>query len=123
MLASMATSYKCPMCQFDSPTLALNLSHLRLLHGSDPRFSVQCGVGGCSYTGTSSSALYSHIYRRHPKCGIIQKRAGLTPDMPQESETASSTNETSAVAYPNFEELLGIDKLLTLTLNHNTKIT
>lgn len=66
----------CPMCQFESPTMALSLSHLRLLHGNEPRFSVQCGIGGCAYTGQSFSALYSHIYRRHPDCGVIQKRSG-----------------------------------------------
>ena len=54
--------------------MALNLSHLRLVHGRDPRFCVQCGVGGCPYTGKSFAALYSHIYRSHPDCGVIQKR-------------------------------------------------
>ena len=68
------SNFICPMCQFEAPTMALNLSHLRLVHGSDPRFCVQCGVGGCPYTGKSFSALYSHIYRSHPDCGVIQKR-------------------------------------------------
>ena len=71
--SSSRSCFICPICQFESPTIALNLSHLRLLHGNEPRFSVQCGVGGCVYTGRSFSALYSHIYRHHPDCGVIQK--------------------------------------------------
>ena len=73
-MAKEMSSFICPMCQFEAPTMALNLSHLRLVHGSDPRFCVQCGVGGCPYTGKSFAALYSHIYRSHPDCGVIQKR-------------------------------------------------
>ena len=55
--------YSYPMCQFKCPTvaLALSLNHLQLLHGSDPSFCIQCGIGGCSYTGKSFSSLYSHI--------------------------------------------------------------
>lgn len=54
--------------------MALNLNHLRLVHGNDPRFRVQCGIDGCSYTGKSFSAFYSHIYRRHRDSGAIQRR-------------------------------------------------
>lgn len=64
----------CPMCPFESPTVQLSLNHLRLVHGSDPRFSAQCSIGGCSYTGRTFSALYSHIYRTHPQSGVIRKR-------------------------------------------------
>ena len=62
------------MCPFQAPSMALNLSHLRIVHSSDSRFRAQCGIGGCTYTGRSFSSLYSHIYRKHPDSGVIQKR-------------------------------------------------
>lgn len=52
------------------------LSHLRIVHSSDPRFSVVCGVDGCSSTFHTFSAFYSHIYRRHKTSGIIQRESG-----------------------------------------------
>ena len=109
MSGGTAGSYKCPMCHFKSPTMARNLSHLRLLHSSDPRFSVQCGIGGCAYTGRSFSALYSHIYRRHPEDGIIQKREHQL-SIPQEVESALVSGAHPAAAS---QDLPGIDcKLL-----------
>ena len=59
--------FKCPLCVFQ----ALNI---RLVHSSDPRFSVVCGIGGCSNTSKSFSALYQHIYKKHKDSGIIQSR-------------------------------------------------
>ena len=65
--------YKCPLCVFESCSRRLQLSHLRTVHSNDPRFNVQCGLGGCGYTATSFSALYSHIYRHHKDEGIITR--------------------------------------------------
>lgn len=42
------------------------------MHSSDANFSVTCGLHGCATTSKSFSALYTHIYRRHPH--IIKKR-------------------------------------------------
>ena len=87
-------SSRCPMCSFESPTLALGLSHLRLVHGSDPRFCVQCGIDGCSYTGRSFSALYSHIYRKHKESGIIRQR-GCTVVLQSHAEVTERCTETA----------------------------
>ena len=62
------------MCPFESPTPRLQLNHLRTVHSSDPRFSARCGIGGCSYSARSFSALYSHIYRNHRDAGITGSR-------------------------------------------------
>ena len=72
--SSQQNSILCPMCQFETPSMELCLSHLRLVHGNDPRFCAPCGIGGCSYTGKSFPALYSHIYRTHPESGVIKPR-------------------------------------------------
>lgn len=64
--------FGCPMCPFEAPTVALLLSHLRLIHSSDPHFLVRCGVEeGCTYTARTFSALYSHVYRKHKLPGVI----------------------------------------------------
>ena len=88
----------CPMCHFEVPTMALCLSHLRLVNGSDPRFCVQCGIDGCSYSGRSFSALYTHIYRNHPHCGVIHKGGRGTTrstrlDLQQPNDDATRSTE------------------------------
>ena len=87
--APVPACYSCPMCTFRAPSLAMNLSHLRLVHANEPRFVVQCGIGGCSYTAKSFSALYSHIYRKHSDSGVIQKRRTATANTsPHSSQVA-----------------------------------
>ena len=55
----------CPLCAFEAPEIPLVLSHLRVVHSSDPHFAVTCGLDGCVTTSKSFAALYSHIYRHH----------------------------------------------------------
>ena len=63
----------CPMCNFTGPSVGVILSHLRVIYVSDPNFKVTCGIDGCVTTFRSFSALYSHIYRKHPR--VITKRS------------------------------------------------
>ena len=58
--------------------MSLLLSHLRSVHASDPQFHVVCGVGGCTVSSKSFSALYSHIYRHHANVGIVKKRVSTS---------------------------------------------
>ena len=91
----MSQSSICPMCHFQTPTMALCLSHLRLVHASDPQFCVRCRIDGCTYSGKSFSALYSHIYRKHPQCGAIHKRGhGDTTSL----DLQQSQNDTTSCA-------------------------
>jgi len=55
-------------------SMANVLSHLRLVHASDPNFSVPCGVEGCYTMFKSFPSSYQHIYRKHRDAGIIQAR-------------------------------------------------
>lgn len=82
----------CSLCGcFEYSTIPMLLSHLRIIHSSDPRFHVTCGVDGCSVTSRSFSALYSHIYRRHP--GIVKKRqSSLVHVEPQVQQLSFSTS-------------------------------
>ena len=74
--------------------MALNLIHLYLVHGNDLHFSIQCGIHGCSYTGRSFSALYSHIYYKHPDSGVIQKHS--KSERVQQSASNESVTATPA---------------------------
>ena len=67
-------AFQCPLCVFVAASLSLILSHLRLVHASDPGFNVTCGITGCVRTFKSFCALYQHIYRKHQDAGIIQQR-------------------------------------------------
>ena len=55
-------------------SMPIVISHLRLVHASDPNFSVPCGIEGCFTTFKSFSSFYQHIYRKHPDAGIIRAR-------------------------------------------------
>ena len=91
----------CPMCQFETPSLGLCLSHLRLVHGNDPRFCAPCGIQGCAYTGRSFSSLYSHIYRNHPE---IIRRRGERPEVVTETEsTETSEQEVQHLSSPDLQ--------------------
>ena len=79
----------CPICvNFTAASIPLLLSHLHVVHSNEARFLMMCGIGGCSYTASSYSALYSHVYRNHPEAGVIKKRVS--------QDTASSALHASA---------------------------
>lgn len=105
MFTPSQSSVLCPMCHFETPSMQLCLSHLRLVHGSDPRFSAQCGIEGCSYSARSFSVLYSHIYRRHPESGVITRRGHCVPL--QVEPERSEVSEPSQVHQPSLPELQG----------------
>lgn len=76
------------MCTFEAPSIAIVISHIRMVHSSDPNFRVPCGIGGCSTTSTSFSALYFHVYHHHQD--VIKKRNS-------HSSTTSDNETTSCV--------------------------
>lgn len=67
-------AFQCPLCVFIAASLSLILSHLCLVHASEPEFNVTCGITGCVSTFRSFRALYQHVYRKHQDAGIIQRR-------------------------------------------------
>ena len=90
-------AYQCPLCVFFAASLSLILSHLRLVHASDPGFTVTCGLSGCVSTFKKFRALYQHIYRKHGDAGIIQRRRTLDADEP-----GTSTSFTQDTALSEF---------------------
>jgi len=94
---------QCPMCSFECPSVAVLLSHLRLVHSSDPRFLVCCGINSCTVTSRSFSALYSHVYRHHSGVGIRRRTVNSSSlalptasEYHEEDQEIQSTNETAA---------------------------
>ena len=97
--ASKFVGKKCPMCSFEAATVRIVLSHLRIVHSSDPRFNVTCGVDGCSRTFRTFPALYSHIYRQHKTSGIIVRdRMHQRPSNTEPYEALSLVNTVDASA-------------------------
>lgn len=96
--AAMASNFaekNCPLCSFQAPSMRVVLSHLRLVHSSDPRFNVMCGIDGCSSTFRTFSAFYSHIYRRHKNSGIIKRETGAQVSDTNTSGTFQPADEPS----------------------------
>ena len=99
--------YVCPMCSFESPTRALNLSHLHLVQRNDPRFNMLCGIGGCTHTSRTFSSLYSHIYRSHRDCGIIEKRGECSTSGQSDSATPGDMYTREVHVDPDCDDLPG----------------
>lgn len=85
----------CPLCTFGGPSVAVVLSHLRLVHSNDPHFVVPCGLEGCATTLKSFSALYSHIYRRHNDF-ITKRRKDVLLTSQEEHNEANFESLSSA---------------------------
>ena len=47
-MSDTSTCFSCPLCTFIAISIPLILSHLRVVHSSDPNFRVNCGIDGCS---------------------------------------------------------------------------
>lgn len=91
-MSSTLQQKQCPMCSFVCPSIALLLSHLRLVHSSDPRFLVCCGINSCTVTSKSFSSLYSHVYRHHPSECIRHRSHNSFPTVRNESESRLEDN-------------------------------
>jgi len=67
MSTGSGTVVECPLCGCFSPNLTLHVSHLRLVHSSDPSFNIVCSIRGCAHTETfrAFAAYNSHVYRHH----------------------------------------------------------
>ena len=73
---------ECSLCATCLPSLASYISHLRLVHATDPSFNIKCGINHCSSTFKSFGGFNSHLYRHHRDAlGLIQSdEEVLDPD-------------------------------------------
>ena len=81
---------QCPLCLYLSPSLALHISHLRLVHSCDPSFYILCDIDGCTEEFFAFSSFNSHAYRRH--------RVALGLEVPRDRFSPSSDEGHSSSA-------------------------
>ena len=99
---SNSRSSKCPFsgCIFEAMSMSSILSHIRLVHASDPNFSVPCGIEGCCKTNNSFSALYQHIYKKHKNAGVIQARGKSITNCSSSISKDYSADTLESVIHP-----------------------
>ena len=53
------------LCATRLPSLPSYISHLRLVHATDPNFSIKCGINNCLSNFKSFRGFNSHVYCHH----------------------------------------------------------
>ena len=96
----MATSIllfpqKYPLCHSFCSSLALYISHLRLVHNGDPTFNVSCPIDCCQKAFCTFSEFNSHIYHDHRVALGLDQRETDFQRLPEASAVADNTVEFS----------------------------
>ena len=83
-LCIMATppAQVCSLCPFRTGCVPELVSHIRLVHHSDPTFSLTCGIDECEKHLKKCSSFLSHVYRHHRQC-IVREVRRNNEDEPQ----------------------------------------
>ena len=83
-LCIMATppAQVCSLCPFRTGCVPELVSHIRLVHHSDPTFSLTCGIDECEKHFKKCSSFLSHVYRHHRQC-IVREVRRNNEDEPQ----------------------------------------
>ena len=61
----MAAVISCQLCELEFPSIRTYISHIRLVHSNEARFTLVCGISGCTTSLGSFGAFNSHVYRHH----------------------------------------------------------
>ena len=61
----MSTLKRCQLCDFATSSLPFYLKHLTIIHSSEPGFSIQCRLNGCTRTYNNIRTYKNHVYDRH----------------------------------------------------------
>ena len=72
----------CSLCSFRTGCVPELVSHIRLVHFSDPTFSLTCGIDECEKHFKKCSSFLSHVYRHHRQC-IVREVRRKDEDEPQ----------------------------------------
>ena len=97
------------------PSLKGVLRHMAGSHAFDPRFSVCCGIQGCSRTYSNFYSFKKHVYRKH------RENLDLCPLRYSRTEVESPV---SPVAYSleNDDDMVTATTSVTQQLHHNHQI-
>ena len=80
---------KCPLCDALSLDLRAYISHLRLVHSSDPSFDIMCGISDCREVFRAFAAFNSHVYRHHRSALGLDSDQSQSVEKVDESECSS----------------------------------
>lgn len=84
-------AFICPYCvdgEFSSPSEALLLSHVRLVHSLDPDFRIQCSVDSCSRTFNNFRTYQNHLLTHRPSQPDEREYQGWDVDSNDEDASA-----------------------------------
>ena len=92
-----STAMNCSYCSglFSAPSEALLLTHIRVTHSSDPGFSIQCSVSGCSRTFTNFRTFQNHRLTHRGK----ESESGDGATLDENADTEGDFNSSIAVAH------------------------
>ena len=96
---------QCALCGFLSPSVALYVSHLRLVHSTDSTFHVSCNIAGCSQEFRSFSAFNSHVYRCHRAAiGLEHLTGAATTSQSPSHHNISTANSPESRRLSEYED-------------------
>lgn len=83
------------------------LKHTFEALSNEPRFSLTCGIGGCSATFRTFSAFSSHLNRKHPTISIVSpdQNHSTCYIMIPEQESLSNQNDLPAPSNIQFDNV------------------
>lgn len=93
-----------PVVRLFSPNFTLHISHLRLVHSSDPSFNFVCSVRGCMHTGVfkAFSAYSSHVYRHHRVALGLEMFSDSGNTIPSGESSVGEVQPVDATSATNF---------------------
>ena len=95
-MSTAGSIVECPLCGYFSPNVTLQISHLRLVHSTDPLFNIVCGIGGCTSTFGAFAAYNSHVYRHHRDALGLERFPDMIPSVaPCVGEADTATFDTT----------------------------
>ena len=112
----MPFMHHCPKCSRKLFTLNKLISHIELVHGNEPHFSITCGLDGCQRSFEKFQSYRKHVYRSHKSTYFGSRpSASEDPTEPQHHvhvDQQSLENEPEPSASYESDNKPNIDKLL-----------
>ena len=92
--------HPCSLCRSYFRDVPTWFSHIRLVHGNDPDFSMQCGIDGCSKVFKTFSGLNTHVYRHHRDI-ICKDPVNVPPNIDTVASETPDNDGNCANHHPN----------------------
>ena len=99
----------CPYCpgEYAAPSGELLLTHIRIVHASDPNFSIQCSLNGCERTFKNFRTYQNHrlLHHRSEADSVLATDVGESTGDPTDfsGSDASPPHITSPTIIPDMQ--------------------